>query len=67
MPRRVITIEGLGHGDLPIPLAVVKDGLLVTRPPDAVPRPSKIRWPSSTRTSGPSWTRPGSVPRTSSR
>lgn len=30
MRRRVITVEGLGHGGLPIPLAVEKDGLLVT-------------------------------------
>jgi 2-iminobutanoate/2-iminopropanoate deaminase len=30
MSRRVISVPGLSHGDLPIPLAVEKDGLLVT-------------------------------------
>jgi 2-iminobutanoate/2-iminopropanoate deaminase len=30
MPRRVISVPGLGHGAQPIPLAVEKDGLLVT-------------------------------------
>lgn len=30
MPRRVISVPGLSHGAQPIPLAVEKDGLLVT-------------------------------------
>jgi 2-iminobutanoate/2-iminopropanoate deaminase len=30
MPRRVISVPGLGHGAQPIPQAVEKDGLLVT-------------------------------------
>jgi 2-iminobutanoate/2-iminopropanoate deaminase len=30
VPRQVIEVPGLGHGTLPIPLAVKKDGLLIT-------------------------------------
>lgn len=30
MARRVITVAGLSHGDLPIPLAAEKDGLLIS-------------------------------------
>jgi 2-iminobutanoate/2-iminopropanoate deaminase len=30
MPRRVIKVPGLGHGQQPIPLAVVVNGVLVT-------------------------------------